>query len=54
MADPEPTRTRMIRSALRSSSSSSAHGLPGRFASCVLDLLDRADPQARAGSESTI
>jgi len=54
MADPEPPRTRMIRSALRSSSSSSAHGLSGRFASCVLDLLGRVNPRVRAGSESTI
>jgi len=54
MTDPEPLRARMIRSALRISTSSSAHGLPGRFASCVLDLLGRANPRARADSETTI
>jgi hypothetical protein len=54
MIDPEPPRTRMIRSALRGSSSSSAHGLPGRIVSCVLDLLGRANPRARADSETTI
>ena len=39
---------------LRISSSSSAHGLPGRFASCVLDLLGPAVPHVRADSESII
>jgi len=48
MIDPEPPRTRMNHLTLRISSSSSAHGLPGRFASCVLDLLGPAVPRARA------
>jgi hypothetical protein len=54
MIDPEPPRTRMNHRTLRSSSSSSAHGLPGRFASCVLDLLGPAVPRARGGSEPII
>jgi hypothetical protein len=54
MIDPEPPRTRMNHLTLRISSSSSAHGLPGRFASCVLDLLGPAVPRARADSEPII
>jgi len=54
MTDPELSRTRMNHRTLRSSSSSSAHGLPGRFASCVLDLLGPAVPRARADSEPII
>jgi len=54
MTDPEPPRTRMNHLTLRISSSSSAHGLSGRFASCVLDLLGPAAPRARGGSESII
>ena len=44
----EPPRTRFDHRKLHISSSSSAHGLPGRFASCVLDLLVRRPP-AHAG-----
>jgi hypothetical protein len=54
MTDPESPRTRMNHRTLRISSSSSAHGLPGRFASCVLDLLGPVVPRERADSESTI
>jgi len=54
MVDSESPRTRMNHWTLRISSSSSAHGLSGRFASCVLDLLGPAAPRARGGSESII
>jgi hypothetical protein len=54
MTDPKPPRTRMNHPTLRISSSSSVHGLSGRFASCVLDLLGPAIPRARGGSESII
>jgi hypothetical protein len=54
MIDPKPPRTRMNHLTRRISSSSSAHGLPGRFASCVLDPLGPAVLRARADLGSTI
>ena len=54
MTDPRPTSARMILLTLRMSSSSSAHGPAGRFASCVLDLLGQEDPRTPAGQEPVI
>jgi hypothetical protein len=54
MIDSKPPRTRMNHRTLRISSSSSAHGLPGRVASGVLDLRGQAVPRARAESEPII
>jgi len=54
MTDPQPTRAQMIRLTLRGSSSLSAHGLPGRFASCVLDPLGQTNPWTHVDRESVI
>jgi len=54
MAAPELTHVRMLHPARRGSSSSSAHGLSGRIASCVLDPLGRVNPRPHVSPEATI
>jgi hypothetical protein len=54
MTDPKSPHARMIRLARRGSLSSSAHGLSGRFTSCVRDPLGQTDPRTHADQESII
>jgi hypothetical protein len=54
MTDSQSAHARMIRPALRISSSSGSPLAPPKASPCVLELLGRANPLAHADQESII